>query len=50
MIQRIVWAAVAAVVLSVGAVVAALFGENSDLVIALGVASIVSAVLATRER
>lgn len=50
MLQRIVWAAIAAVALSIGAVAAALFGENGDLVIALGAASIVSAVLATRDR
>lgn len=50
MLERIVWSAVAALVLSVGAVAAALFSENNELVIALGAAALVAAVLASRER
>lgn len=50
MLSRIVWTAVAAVILSVGGIAAALLSENNELVIALGAAAIVSALLASRER
>ena len=50
MLRRIIWSAVIAALLAVGAVVAALATEQSDLVIALGAAAVTAAVLATRER
>jgi hypothetical protein len=49
-LDRIVWTAVAAAVLSIGTVIAALLSENSSLIIALGSAALVAAVLASRER
>lgn len=50
MLRRVVWSAVAAALLGLGAVGAALLSDDSDLVIALGAAAITAAVLATRER
>lgn len=50
MITRIVWSAVASVILGIGAIVAAIVGDQSDLTIALGAAAIVAAVLSARER
>lgn len=50
MLRRLVWSSVAAALLAVGAVVAAVAGENGNLVVALGAAAITAAVLATRER
>lgn len=50
MLSRIVWTAVAAALLAVGAVVAALWTEDNALVVALGAAAITSAILSARER
>jgi len=49
MLRRIVWAAVASVMFAVASITFAVFGQT-DLTIALGAASITTAVLATRER
>lgn len=50
MLSRVVWSAVVAAILAIGAVAAAIFGENNNLVAALGMSAITAAVLATRER
>ena len=50
MITRIVWSAVASVVLGIGAIVAAIVGDQSDITVALGVVSITAAILAIREK
>lgn len=50
MITRIIWSAVASVALAIGAIVAAIVGDQSDITVALGAAAIVAAVLSTRER
>lgn len=49
MVRRIIWSAVAAALLAVGAIVAVFVGNDSDLVIALGAAAITTAILASRE-
>lgn len=49
MVRRIIWSAVAAALLAVGTVAVSFFGNDSDLVIALGAAAITAAILATRE-
>jgi hypothetical protein len=50
MLKRMVWAAVVAVALALGAVIAAVVGDDNNLVISLGAAAITAAILATRER
>jgi len=50
MMSRVVWSSVSAALFRVGAVLAALLTEESNLVIALGAAAITAAILATRER
>lgn len=48
-LSRIVWTAVVSAVSAVGAVVSAVVGA-SDLTVALGLTSVASALLASRER
>lgn len=50
MLSRVVWSAVVAALLAIGALVASIVGENNNLVAALGMSAITAAVLATRER
>ena len=48
-LSRIVWTAVVSALCAVGAVVSAVLGA-SDLTVALGLTSVASALLASRER
>lgn len=49
MLKRIVWPSVAAVLLAVGAIISAVVGSDK-MTLAIGMAAVTAAILATREK